>query len=103
MNYVETNCTFEHENRKFEAGGAVVTPDGIVAYPGKDSVLNDWHGRQIGTYRVLSTWKTPRSFYSSTMSSIEAFVDGVRYVGRGAGVGIIFRGKRSPQTIRADK
>jgi hypothetical protein len=93
--YVEHGCTVQHEGRSFTAGGAVVTDDRIIAYPGKDGILQDWHGNAIGTWRVLSTWRTPRSFLSSTMSGIEARVNGVRYVGRGAGVGMIFRGRRS--------
>lgn len=101
MTYVEQDCTFEHEGRKFTAGGAVVTPDVIIAYPGKNGELKDWHGAVIGRYRMLSTWRTPRSYLSSTMSSMEVFVDGVRYVGRGAGEGMIFRGKRSTRQSRS--
>ena len=46
--YIETDCTFTHEGRTFEAGGAVVTPDHIIAYPGANGVLTDWHGSAIG-------------------------------------------------------
>jgi hypothetical protein len=95
--FVEQDCTFEHEGRKFESGGAVITDQWIVAYPGEGNRLNDWHGNQIGTYRILSTWRTPRSFFSSTMSSIECMVNDTRYVGRGAGKGMILRAKRSPK------
>jgi len=35
--YIEQDCTFTHE--------------------GKDGILTDWHGDQIGTYRIVSTWK----------------------------------------------
>lgn len=104
--FVEQDCTIEHEGRKFEAGGTVVTADFVIGYPKftngpvyrgieRSGVLNDWHGNQIGTCRVLSTWRTPRSYVSSTMSSIECFVNGVRYVGRGAGDGMLLRAKRS--------
>ena len=92
--FVETDCKITHEGRTYEAGGAVVTPDRIVAYPGKAGVLNDWHGNPIGTYRIVATWKTPRSYVSSTMHQIEACVAGVTYTGRGAGEGMIFIGKR---------
>jgi len=92
--YVEQNCVVEHEGKKFESGGAVVTPDHIVAYPKANGVLGDWHGKAIGTWRAISTWKTPRSFMSSTMSQIEANVNGVVYTGRGAGESMIFKGKR---------
>jgi hypothetical protein len=92
--YVERNCTVEHDGRKFTAGGAVVTPDAVVAYLGKDGILTDWHGRQLGTYRIVATWRTPRSWVSSTMSQVQATVDGVRYTGRSAGVGMIYHGRR---------
>jgi hypothetical protein len=98
--FIEADYVFEHNGRKFEAGGAVVTPDYIVAYPGEDGVLNDWHGRAIGTWRAVSTWKTPRSFYSSTMSQIEATVDSVIYTGRGAGLSMIYRGRRKAARVR---
>jgi hypothetical protein len=89
--YVERDCTF----RGFESGGAVVTPDHIIAYPGTAGILCDWHGNAIGTWRATSTWKTPRSWLSSTMSAITATVDSVTYKGRGAGEGMIFRGRRA--------
>jgi hypothetical protein len=92
--YIEKDCTFEHEGRTFEAGGAVVTPDRIIAYLGKDGVLTDWHGNKIGTYRVTSTWRTPASYVSSTMHQVYATVDGVTYTGRSAGVGMSFKGRR---------
>jgi hypothetical protein len=98
--FIEQDCTFEHNGRKFESGGAVVTDQWLIAYPKKHGILGDWHGNAIGTYRILSTWRTPRSFISSTMSSIECFVFGVRYVGRGAGVGMILRAKRSTRQGR---
>ena len=93
--YIEQDCTFEHEGRKFESGGAVVTPDWLVAYPGDAGVLSDWHGKPLGTWRVLSSWRV-NSWIGSTMYSIECFVDGVRYVGRGFGKGVSLRAKRSP-------
>jgi len=91
--YAETDCTVTHEGRTFEAGGAVVMPDHIVAYPEKDGVLCDWHGNAIGTWRATATWRTPRSWLSSAMSQIEATVDGITYTGRGAGVGMIYKGR----------
>ena len=92
--YIETDCKFEHEGRTFESGGAVVTETHVIGYP-KGRVLQDWHGNAIGTCRVLSTWRTPRSFMSSTMSSYEVFVDGKRYTGRSCGDGMILRAKLS--------
>ena len=99
MEYIERNCIIEHQGHKFEAGGAVVTPDYIVAYIGSRGddgkrQLTDWHGKVIGTCRITSTWRTPRSFVSSTMSQVYAVVDGVTYTGRSAGEVMIFKGRK---------
>src|SRR5262245_10359732 len=94
MTYTETDCTFEFNGQTFEAGGAVVTPERIVAYLDGGCLLTDWHGKVIGSYRVTSSWATPRSYVSSRQYQIEAVVDGVTYTGRSAGVGMIVKGKR---------
>src|SRR5215813_7334229 len=31
--YIEKDCTFSHDGRTFEAGGAVVTSELLIAYP----------------------------------------------------------------------
>lgn len=93
MLYVERDCCIEHEGRKFCSGGAVVTQSHVIAYPGKDGILNDWHGKQIGTWRAKSSWRV-HSFMGTHMYQIEATVDGVRYTGRGFGEGMIYKGKR---------
>lgn len=93
MVYVETDCKWEHEGRVFESGGAVVTDDVVVAYPAAGGVLCDWHGRELGTWRSVASWRV-ESFIGSHMHQIEACVDGVTYTGRGFGVGCIYRGKR---------
>lgn len=92
--YIETDCTIQHQGKTFIAGGAVVTADRITAYLGKDGVLTDWHGEKLGTYRITSKWRTPRSYVSDVMNQVEASVNGVVYVGRSAGVGMSFSGKR---------
>ena len=106
--YVETECTVEHNGRKFESGGAVVTPERIIAYPGKpigDGMgcdkfgptsrreLCDWHGNVIGTCVFASSWPV-RSYLGSRMYQIYATVNGVTYTGRGTGEGMAFSGKR---------
>jgi hypothetical protein len=93
--YVERDCTIEHEGRKFESGGAIVSDLFIVAYPGDAGQLQDWHGKVIGTWKALSSWKVS-SWIGERMYSIEARVNGVRYVGRGFGKGMSLRAKRSP-------
>jgi hypothetical protein len=103
MEYQEKDCIFEHEGKKFESGGAFVNEVFLVAYLSKNGILSDWHGLPLGTYRILSTWRTPRSFVSSTMNSVECFVHGVRYVGRSCGVGMVIRAKRSPKQPKEKK
>ncbi len=93
--YIERDCCFEHKGRKFCSGGAIVTPDVIVAYPAKDGVLTDWHGEEIGRWKNVASWRpSSSSWIGSIMYQIEARVDGVLYTGRGFGVGMIYRGKR---------
>lgn len=97
--WVEPECVVAHEGRSFESGGAYVSDDHLVAYTSEGGVLTDWHGNPIGAWRATSTWKTPRCWVSSTMSQIEARLsDGRRYTGRGAGVGMLYRGKRKAGT-----
>lgn len=91
--FVETGCVFTHEGRSFEAGGAVVTPETITAYPGEHGVLTDWHGNTLGSWRSVAAWPVT-SFMGSTMHQIEARVDGVTYTGRGFGIGCVYNGKR---------
>jgi hypothetical protein len=105
--YVEHNCTFHHEGRTYEAGGAVVMGDYAVAYIGKpdgrdwsthvgNSVgpLTNWRGETIGRYRIVSSWLQGFSHPLTRMYQIEATIDGVTYTGRGQGKGMIWRGKR---------
>jgi hypothetical protein len=83
----------EHEGREFSALGSVVTGDYVVAYK-KGTTVTTWAGDVLGTCRVVSTWKTPRSYVSTEMHQLEAVINGVRYRGRCAGDGMIFRGRR---------
>jgi hypothetical protein len=92
--YVEENCAVTFEGRTYESGGAYVSPEHIIAYPGSGGILNDWHGRPLGTWRIAATWPTPNSWISRSMHQIEATVDGVTYTGRGRGEGMIFKGRR---------
>ena len=93
MEYVEADCVFVHEGRSFEAGGAVVTPDLVLAYPGAGGVLADWHGEKLGTWRAVASWPV-RSYMGSRMYQIEARVNGTTYTGRGFGEGMIYKGRR---------
>lgn len=102
MEYVEQNCTITHEGRSFTSGGAIVTDTHITAYLAKDGVLTDWHGNRIGSYRITSSWATPRSFVSSRMYQVRAFIGGRAYTGRSAGVGVVFNGKACKVRVRED-
>ena len=109
MEYVETNCVIEHEGRKFEFGGAIVTPERIVAYVGPIiggrgfegrlgseppyRELRDWHGAKLGTIRLTKSWRV-RSYVGSRMYQAYATVDGVLYTGRTFGEGMSFTGRK---------
>jgi hypothetical protein len=93
MNYLEKDCTVEHQGQKFTNNGAFVSQKHIVAYLGKDGQLQDWHGKRLGQYWITSTWKTPRSYVSNTMNQVLAVCDGIEYTGRSAGIGMIFKGR----------
>jgi hypothetical protein len=96
--YIEHDCTISHEDHNYTAGGAYVSDDYCIAYPGKGSVLYNWHGEPIGTYRVLSTrlaiffgyhsWQGNRYYY------MHGTIDGKTYSLRGFGPGTVAKGKR---------
>jgi hypothetical protein len=95
--YREGPCTIEHDGHTATAEGAIVTPDYIVAYLGKDGILTDWHGRPLGTWRSVASWPTPHSYISSHMHQVEATTDGSTptvYTGRSGGEGLVYRGRR---------
>ena len=75
-----------------------MTPERIVAYPAQDGILRDWHGRQIGTYSVVSTRRAiffgRSSWQGSHYSYMRARVGDAMYSLRGFGVGMIATGKR---------
>ena len=103
MTYIETDCTIQRDGQSFEATGAVVTDNYAIAYietgenfkdmrfAGIIIDLTDWHGNLIGHGTVRSHW---RNQYGSYMYQVEGRINGVRYTGRTAGHGMIWRGKR---------
>ena len=93
MTFIERDCIVEYEGKRFESRGAYVSDQHIVAYPGPDGRLNDWHGLELGTWRATSSWPV-NSHYGHRMYQIEATVNGVTYTGRGFGQGMIYRGRR---------
>ena len=98
--HIEQDCTIEHEGRVFESGGAAVTEERLVAYLAPAGVLTDWHGRKIGTYTVTSTWPTPRSYLSSTMSQVRCCIGPRTYTGRSGGEGMIVQARRLASELK---
>ena len=99
MKYFETDCTIEHEGRKFTAGGAIVTEDRLIAYPADNGQLKDWHGNVLGTYSVISSRDAVffghRSWWGSRYYYMRARLNnGSIYSLRGFGKGMIASGKR---------
>jgi len=68
----------------------------IVAYPGENGALLDWHGNKIGTYWVISSrlaiFFGHRSSEGSMYYYMRAVVNGITYSMRGFGRGIIAGG-----------
>jgi hypothetical protein len=96
--WVEQDCTVEHQGHKHTCGGGLVSPDRIIAYPGENGELNDWHGNAIGTWRVISSRPAiffgHRSFWGDRYYYMRAVVNGVEYSLRGFGKGMAANGKR---------
>lgn len=99
--------TVVHEGREYRSGGAYVDDYAIVGYlKGRDDrycsgEFQTWNGDTIGHYVILSTWKTPRSYLSDRMISAEVTLrDGRKYIVRGAGNGMLARGKRAASQLR---
>ena len=101
-----------HAGRTYSARGSVDPERGVlVGYvkkvaeedlqPGDSRhVLTSWDGKKVlANLRKVSTWKTPRSQWSSTISAWSADGGGRHYVGRCAGDDMLLkmgatRGKR---------
>lgn len=98
--YIETACTVEFQGRKFASGGAVVADDYVIAYVGKKEngaprALTDWHGNRLGICYLTSNWPIRNGWVASRMYQIEAYINGVRYTGRGCGEGMVCRLRRA--------
>lgn len=100
--FLETDCRFTFQGQTFEASGAYVAPDSLVAYPGADGVLTDWRGRPIGRWYASSSWQV-HSWQGPRMYAIRAEVNGRHYYGRGFGEGMILRARRVASELRAER
>lgn len=96
--YIEQDCTITHQGKSFEAGGAVITQDYLIAYPGANGELHDWHGNKIGTWKLISSRPAMffghRSWMADRYCYMRARVNGVQYSLRGFGEGMIAKGRR---------
>lgn len=96
--YIEQDCTVEFNGQSFSSGGAVVTPEYLIAYPSTNGELHDWHGNKIGTWKLISERPAiffgHRSFMADTYCYMRARVNGVQYSLRGFGEGMVARGRR---------
>ena len=98
MDYIEKDCIITHKGKSFESGGAFVSDQYLIAYPSENSILKDWHGNVIGTYKVISSRSAVffgyPSWHGSKYYYMRATVDGKQYALRGFGSGMIAKGKR---------
>ncbi len=87
------------QGKEFSANGALISDELVVGYiverEGK-FFLTAWDGSCMFVQLTrTSTWKTPRSFISSTMCSWTTTINGRRFNGRSAGDGMLIQLKRS--------
>jgi hypothetical protein len=95
-------ATIEFQGVGYTAGSGYVDDERCIGYPHfpkgeyqfARGELRSGQGKVLGTCKITSIWRTPRSYVSSTMCQIEAVVDGKTYTGRGAGHGMLFKGRR---------
>lgn len=90
--YIEKECTIEHEGQTFESGGAVITDSYVIGYMSSDMrQVTTWHGEVISeNVRVTAKWPI-RSYVSSHMYQVRAFINGKWFTGRTVGEGMIIR------------
>jgi len=92
---------FEFHGQTFLGAGTTVTEDRVHgAYLAADGLVKTGHGHVLGTYRVTSRWRTPRSWVSSTRCQVRAVVQGRTYNGQSWGTGMLFNGRRVAAELR---
>ena len=74
MMMTEADCTITHEGQTYEAGGAVVTPEGeTLGHITASHKFRQWYG---------------------SMYQVTARIDGTFYTGRSSGAGMVWIAKR---------
>jgi hypothetical protein len=92
---------FGFQGKTYYAHGAFVDELRCVGYLGEDGKLYACNGKTLGTYRIIATWRMPRTcFISSNQHQVEAKVDGMTFTGRSFGKGMIFKGRRLACEVR---
>ena len=97
MNFVEQDCTFQHEGQQFTNGGAWLAdcsdgyrrgvvyakPDGkrgMYGYEMMNSgIVTDWHGNLIAKATFGQVY---RGGFGAKMRSVYFVLDGIAYAGR---------------------
>lgn len=70
-------------------------PDRLIAYLSSDMHrVTTWTGAELGTARVVKSWRMPHSWQSSRQYQVECVINGVLYTGRSMGGGMLWRGQR---------
>ena len=93
--------SFDFQGKTYHARGAFVDDLRCVGYLGEDGKLYACNGKTLGTYRIIATWRMPRTcFISPYQYQVEAKVDGMTYTGRSFGKGMIFKGRRLTCEVR---
>lgn len=68
---------------------------GYMAAETRQGNITDFKNRIVGTYRITSSWRTPKSYVSDRMFAIVVRLkNGTFYTARSAGKGMSVVGKR---------
>lgn len=65
----------------------------VLGYMGIAGKMTDWHGKTIGTYKTVSTWKVPNGWISGKMHQLDVKIGGKIYSARSSGVHMAVTGK----------
>lgn len=86
--YIEKDCTIEHNGRTFEAGGSYIVGDVALVYVSKREGENfrctDWHGKTLGavlTHKV-GAWRYPPRGIPYRMAYVRVSMNGREWWGR---------------------
>ena len=93
-------ATMMHEGKPYTALGSVIDIQNGIIYgyikndpslPSGRFLLTTFESKVLCPIHRLSTWKTPRSWISGTMSSWRCEYLGRKWLGRSGGAGLLIR------------